>query len=149
MFSGIEEVNLDGFQVVRGETFLHLPKKSEAACTIWPNKIGFNRFALTTLNCCEYIRIEINPLKKSILIVPVTSKDKDCIRWVKGQKSFTTRIMESKRFGDELYSSWELDRSFNYRAHGRLVSSNGKVMLLFDFSEPEIWRSQKGEIKNE
>ena len=31
---GIEEVNLDGFQIVRSEMFLHFPRKGEATCTV-------------------------------------------------------------------------------------------------------------------
>ena len=32
-----------------------------------------------------------------------------------------------------------------YRAVGRLVSVNQKVMLLFDFSQPEMWKAKKPE----
>ncbi len=149
MVNGIEEMSLEGFQVVRADMFLHLPRKGEATCTVWPTKISFNKLALAALNFCEFVRIEINPLKKCMLIIPVTSKDKDGIRWVKGQRSFTVRNMESKQFGDQLYSSWGLDPEFNYRATGKLVSSNGKVMLLFNFSDAEIWKSKKAVIANE
>jgi hypothetical protein len=141
MANGIEEMSLEGFQVVRADMFLHLPRKGEATCTVWPTKISFNKLALSALNFCEFVRIEINPSSKCMLIVPVTSKDRDGIRWVKGQRSFTVRNMESRQFGDQLYSSWGLDPEFNYRATGRLVSSNGKVMLLFNFSDAEIWKT--------
>ena len=143
MLNSIEEVSLEGFQVVRAEMFLHLPRKGDATCTVWPTKISFSRLALTALNNCEYVRIEINPTTKCMLVIPVTSKDKDSIRWIKGQKEFSVRNMESKTFGDLLYSSWELNPECNYRATGKLISSKGKVMLLFNFSEAEMWKTKK------
>jgi hypothetical protein len=143
MLNSIEEVSLEGFQVVRAEMFLHLPRKGDATCTVWPTKISFSRMALTALNNCVYVRIEINPTSKCMLVIPVTSKDKDSIRWIKGQKEFSVRNMESKTFGDLLYSFWELNPECNYRATGKLISSKGKVMLLFNFSEAEMWKTKK------
>lgn len=95
---------------------------------------------------CEFVRIEINPNNKCLLVIPVTSKDKDSIRWIKGQKSFTVRNMESKNFGDLLYSTWGLNPECNYRTTGKLVSSKGKVMLLFNFSDAEMWKTKKAGI---
>ena len=143
MLNHIEELTLDGFQVVRAEMFLHFPRKGESTCTIWPTRISFSKQALITLNSCEFVRIEINPNNKCLLVIPVTSKDKDSIRWIKGQKSFTVRNMESKNFGDLLYSTWGLNPECNYRTTGKLVSSKGKVMLLFNFSDAEMWKTKK------
>ena len=140
---GLEEINLDGFQIVRGDMFVHLPRKGEATCTVWPTKISFSKLALTALNNCEYVRIEINPNTKCLIVVPVTSKDKDSIRWIKGQKQFSVRNMESRTFGEVLYSTWGLNPECNYRSVGKLVSAKGKVMLLFDFKEAEMWKGKK------
>lgn len=63
--------------------------------------------------------------------------------YIKGQKSFTVRNMESKNFGDLLYSTWGLNPECNYRTTGKLVSSKGKVMLLFNFSDAEMWKTKK------
>ena len=49
MLNNIEELTLDGFQVVRAEMFLHLPRKGESTCTIWPTRISFSKQALITL----------------------------------------------------------------------------------------------------
>lgn len=59
------------------------------------------------------------------------------------------RNMESKAFGDEIYRSWNLDREYNYRAIGRLVAAKGKVMMLFDFTEAEVWKTKKGGDESE
>ena len=51
--------------------------------------------------------------------------------------------MESRRFGDQIYKSWGLDSDYNYRAVGRLVTANQKVMMLFDFNKAEQWKSKR------
>ena len=149
MAGALEELSLEGFQVVKSEMFLHLPRKGEPTCSLWPYRVSFNKISLQVLNSCEYVRLEINPNTKGMLVVPVSSKDKAAIRWIKGQKDYSVRNMESKAFGSELYKAWELNPEFNYRATGKLVSSKGKVMLLFDFNGAELWKSKVGEANDE
>ena len=125
MISNMEELNLDGFKIVKSEMFLHLPRKADPTCTIWPSKISFSRMTLQALNSCEYVRLEVNPSTKCLLLAPTHSSDKDSIRWIKGQKEFSVRNMD------------------NYRAVGRLVSARNKIMMLFDFSNAEMWKTKK------
>ena len=82
----IKEISLDGFQVVSGEMFAHLPRKSDATCTLWPTSMSFSKQALVLLGTCEHVRIEVNVAKKGLLVIPVNSKDRDCIRWIKSVK---------------------------------------------------------------
>ena len=144
MMNPIEEVSLEGFQIVASDMFVHLPRKNDATCTIWPAKLTFSKLVLSALNNCEYVRIEVNPRAKRLIVLPVSSSDKNCIRWITGTKEFTIRVMESKRFGDHVYKSWGLDTNYNYRAVGRLVTANRKVMMLFDFNDAEHWKTKKG-----
>jgi len=139
----LEEINLDGYKIVRSEMFSHLPRKTDATCTIWPYKIAFSKVALVALNDCDFIRMQVNPSNKCLIIAPTTSSDVNCIRWTKGTKERLVKHMESAAFGTDLYRSWGLDPEYNYRATGRLVTANKKVMMLFDFNDPEIWRSKK------
>lgn len=149
MISPVEELSLDGFQIVKSEMFLHLPRKGDATCTIWPTKISFSRTSLQTLNNCEYVRLEVNPTTKCLLVAPAPSTDKDSIRWIKGQKEYFVRNMESRVFGEEIYRAWGLDPEYNYRATGRLVSARNKIMLLFDFSTAENWKTKKVDGQSE
>jgi len=142
MISNVEELSLEGFQIVKSEMFLHLPHRAEPTCTIWPTKISFSRMALRALNNCEFIRIEVNPDTKCLLVAPTPSTDKDSIRWIKGQKDPSCRNMESRIFGEEIYQAWGLDPKYNYRAAGRLVSARNKIMLLFDFHDAEMWKTK-------
>ena len=138
----IGTIDLDGFQVVKAELFAHLPRTYSPSCTLWPSKICFNKQALQALNNCETVLIQVNAVTKGLVVMPVHSRDKDAVRWVKGQKTIDTRTMEAKRFCDELYKTWDLDRSFNYRTPGRLVTAGNKIVLYFNFAEAEKWTSQ-------
>ena len=144
-FVALEEVSLEGFQIVKSEMFLHFTQKKDPTCTIWPHHINFNKQSLMKLNNCEYVRIEVNPTTKCLLVIPVPSTDKNSIRWVKGKIDISTRPLESRSFGSEIYKVWGLDEEYNYRSTGRLVSSQNKVMLLFDFNNAEVWKSKRSE----
>lgn len=139
----IEEVSLEGFQIVASDMFVHPPRKRDVTCTIWPTKLTFSKLVLSALNNCEYVRLEVNPRTKCLIVLPVTSSAQNSIRWIKGTKEFSIRNMESKRFSDQVYQSWGLDMDYNYRAVGRLVTANKKVMMLFDFNGAESWKTKK------
>ena len=97
--------------------------------------------SLVLLGNCEYIRIEVNAARKGLLVIPVNSKDRDCIRWVKSVKEPAVRKIECGRFTQQLYEAWGLNDEQVYRAIGKLVAADNKVMLLFDFNENETWKS--------
>lgn len=137
----IKEISLDGFKVVSGEMFAHLPRKSDATCTLWPTSISFSKQSLVLLGNCEHVRIEVNVARKGLLVVPVNSKDRDCIRWIKSVKEPTVRKIECSRFTRQLYEAWGLNLDQVYRAIGKLVAADNKVMLLYDFNENETWKT--------
>lgn len=143
----IGEISMDGFQVVSGEYFTRRVAYFSPTCTIWNGGIPFNKVALTALNNCERIRIEIHPQKKGILLVPVTTKDKDGISWRKNIKDYAPRRMECSKFSSTLYEMWDWDSGCVYRAAGRVVTVDHKVMLLFDFSSPEYWRANVKKVE--
>lgn len=141
--SGIREISTEGFQVVGGEMFKHAPRKSEPSCSINYTSISFNKMSVCALNSCDRVRIEINPKTKCILIVPVTVKDKDGIRWTKNVKDPVAKKIECKAFTQKLYELWNWESNLGYRAVGQIVSSDKKVMMLYDFSEPEVWKCKE------
>ena len=143
----IEEISLDGFQVVGGEYFTRRVAYYAPTCTIWSGGLTFNRVALTALNNCERVRLELHPQKKGILLVPVTIKDKDGIPWRKNIKEYAPRRMECSRFTSTLYELWSWDPGCVYRAAGRVVTVDNKVLLLFDFSCPEQWKAKEKRVE--
>lgn len=138
----LPEISMDGFQVVSGEMFVHLPRKNEPSCTLWYNSVCFGKMAVVALNTCERIRIEVNTKTKCILIVPVTIKDKDGVRWVTGSKEPQPRKIDCKAFTSQLFQAWGFEKDFVYRSYGRVVTADKKVMLLFDFNNVEHWKSK-------
>lgn len=144
----IKEISLDGFQVVSGQMFCHMPRMSVPTLTITPKNLSFNKASVEALNCCEHIRIEVNDKKRGILIVPVTVKDRDGIRWLKNGKTIQGKSVECTRFVNYLYGMWGWESDSRFRSTGKLVSSDGKVMLLFDFSQPETWQGRKTGVPN-
>ena len=140
--SEIREISLEGFKVVSGEMFNHLPRKSEPTCTMWSNSLSFSKMAISTLNNCERIRIEVNAQQKRLLAIPVTAKDRDNVRWVKNMKELTSRKLECRGFTAPLFEAWKWDEAYVYRAVGKLVTANQKVMLLFDFNDAENWKAK-------
>ena len=102
MVTPTEEISIEGFQVVSGEYFNHSSRKSESTCTVWPTAIAFSKMAVSTLNNCDRVRLEVNPGNNSLLITPVTANDKDGIRWTKNVKEPVARKMECKGFTSQL-----------------------------------------------
>ena len=136
----IQEISKEGFQVVNGELFRRGPRMGQPTSTIWPNGISFSKASLQALNLCERIRVEVNLAKHCILIVPVTEKDRDNVRWLKSRKEPAARKIECTAFTSQLYDSWGWKNDLAYKAVGRVVTVEKKVMLLFDFSMPESWK---------
>ena len=55
----MQEISLEGFQVVNASMFRRVSRPSAPTATIWPDSICFSKTALTLLNNCERIRIEV------------------------------------------------------------------------------------------
>lgn len=144
----IQEIDTEGFQVVSGSYFRTVQRFNEPSCTLWFNSISFSKASLNVLNGCERVRIEVNINKKGILIVPVTAKDKDGVKWTKNKKDPIPRKIDCTAFTKQLFDSWGWDRDYVYKAYGRIVTTDNKVMLLFEFSKPEKWElKDKSRIK--
>lgn len=148
-FASFQEISLDGFQVVSSSMFSHMPRYMTPTCTLWSKRICFSKYALYALNKCELVRIEVNTGKRSILITPVTSADRDAVRWVrKVKQDIEPRKMECKDFTMPIFDAWGWDKEYVYRAKGQIVTSDQKVMMLFDFSYPEKWKCKEKAAAN-
>ena len=144
----IQEISREGFQVVSGDMFRRALRVSAPTVTLWPNRISFSKAALVALNNCERVRFEVNASKRCMLVVPVTEKDKDNVRWTKNSKEPAVRMIECLAFTSQLYESWHWKNELAYRTTGRIVSADKKVMLLFDFNDAESWKYKDKEKAN-
>lgn len=141
----IRDISMDGFQVIRGRYF---SRQLEPALTRWNTSISFNIPAYTALNNCESIQLLVNPDTKRILIKPSLSKDQDAINWIKDLSSPKSTKLECSMFTKQLFERWGLDKTMRYRTDGKLVQFDRKLMLLFDFNNPEIWKGIKSVKEN-
>jgi len=146
MGNDINEISLGGFKVVSGDFFMTPSRSAEPTLTVWNGSIGFCKQDVLLLNSCDSVRVSVNAESKKILITPSASKDKDAIRWIRKTNPLEARRMACTKLTDKLYEAWEWDKDFIYRARGKLVTVNNKVMLLFDFNEIEKWK--RPEAKN-
>lgn len=135
----IQEISLEGFKVVSGELFRGQLAYDRPICTLWSDSISFSKSSVMALNSCERIRVEINLEKKCILVVPVTAKDKDNVKWLKTEKGPQAKKITCRSLAKKLYDAWSWEEDHVYRAGGRLVTVENKVMLLYDFNNCESW----------
>lgn len=139
-FEPLPEISTEGFQVVSGSLFKPTNRINTPSVTLWNNSIAFSKASHKALNDCDCIMIQVNPKTKCMLIMPVGEKDKDAVRWKTVSKQPQYKRMECKSFTTQLYETWGFDQDNIFRAPGRLVSIEQKVMLLFDFSKAEVWK---------
>lgn len=136
----IKTVSLEGFQVVQRKYF---SRQIEPAMTIWETAVAFNTASHDVLNNCETIEIYVNEKAKSIAIMPVPSKDKEAVQWTRGGKKTKYNRIECTMFARQLFKSWKLDPQYHYRTPGKLVQCDKKLMILFDFSQHEVWSGSR------
>ncbi len=146
----IQEISLSGFKVVSSDFFHGSFRPTLPLLTIWHDSISFSKAAIASLNNCERIRIEVDAPTKRILIVPVSSSDRDAIRWTRLGKTTESRKLDCAGFTKQLYATWEWKSNYVYRGVGRLVTVEKKLMLLFDFNNYEDWelKPRKKDDKN-
>ena len=135
----IKTVTLEGYQIVKGQLF---SRQLEPYMTIWQNCVSFNLPCYTALNKCEFITVYVNKDEHRIMITPSMSKDSDSVRWVKNPEAPKSDHIECTHFARQLLEDWNLDKDCRYKAKGRLVQCEKKVMLLFDFTDSEAWNGK-------
>jgi hypothetical protein len=131
----ITDINLEGFQVVKGNYF---NRQIEPYMSFKESSISFNIAAYRALNCVATIQILVNQANRKILIQPISSDDANAITWLKNTENLSSKPIECTAFTRPLYEIWKWKVQTRYRAYGKLVQNEKKLMLMFDFSSPEI-----------
>ncbi len=143
-FQETNEINLEGFQVVSRDMFVPAANKfNEPHVTLWYDSMTFNKAAVSAMNFCERILIQVNPQSHILLISPVSYNDKDSICWISKNHKDQAKKFFCSAFTTKLYELFSWNKGFVYKALGRTVISNGKVMLMFDLSNPMTWSAKK------
>lgn len=139
----LKEVSLNGFQVVNSSLFISM---SAPYMTIWSDSISFSQASYAALNNCEAIAIRVNNAERAILIETVPSNSPNAIAWKKGKDTVKYTKISCTTFARQLFDDWGLDVQAKYRAIGRMVQADKKVMVLFEFANAEKWYGDKKSI---
>ena len=131
----IGDINIDGFQVVKSNYF---NRQIEPYMSFRETSISFNASAYKALNCVATIHLMVNQANRKILIRPINSDDANSITWLKDADNPNCKPIECAAFTRPLYDMWSWNIKTRYRAYGKLVQHDKKLMLMFDFSSPEI-----------
>ncbi|MCL1857723.1 MAG: hypothetical protein FWF92_00620 [Oscillospiraceae bacterium] len=131
----IGDISLDGFQIVKGNYF---NRQIEPYMSFRDTSVSFNIAAYKALNCVATVQIMVNQTTRKILIRPINSDDVNSITWLKNLENPNCKPIECAPFTRPLYEMWKWKPKTRYRAYGKLVKNDKKLMLLFDFSAPEI-----------
>lgn len=133
-FDAIADVNLMGFQVVKGRLFAG---GQEPYMTIMTRRISFNLAVIQALNRCEYIKMMVNNDLQSVLIIPSVSTASEAFCWTKSPEKTASAVIECSQFTRKIFEEWALQPNHYYKAQGRLVRNGDKVMMLFDFRDSQ------------
>lgn len=137
-----EEISLEGFKVVSGNNF---GKADEPSMSIRISNISFSKATYEALNKCDNVVLMIHEQKKYIAVKPCNSNEKNAVKWIgtANKDKLSHHPIQCASFGKQIFSMWEWDEKLRYRVTGKLVMSDNKVLLMFDFSCPDIYEGSK------
>ena len=144
--STLKQLDLDGFQVVNSSLFCSM---SSPTMSIWNDSISFSQATYIALNNCEAISIMVNHKTRSILIGTVQSSSPNAVAWKKGKEVVKYSKISCATFTRQLFEEWGLDSEARYKAIGRMVQAEKKVMILVEFANAEKWYGDKVVRNNE
>ena len=133
--------NYEGFQVVRGEFFAHI---YEPSFTFNNYKVSVNTACIKKLPDVEYVQILVNPEDKKLAVRPCSEEEKDSFRWCSNGKKRAPKQITCRIFFAKIITLMGWNPNHRYKLLGKLIRSNGELLLIFDLSTPEIFmRTEK------
>ena len=128
---------LDEFQTSQSDYFTRTQLPMLSICK---SNMQFNLQALEALQRCKSIRMLVNKDTQHILIRPAHTRSKDAILWTNPDANINMPPkLECGLFLKQLYNAWDWNPEYRYQTGGRILHSDKQAMLLFDFSEYEVW----------
>lgn len=137
----IEDISLKGFIVVKHQLF---ERERLPTMTLFSRKVSFSRECHDVLDGCESIQIMVNYEHRQIIVKPSASSDEDSLVWRNDK-------LKNPNVGDigcplltlRLYKEWKLNPRYRYKTQGKLVKSDRKLMILFDFNSADTYEGIK------
>lgn len=139
------EYDPDGYHICRGELYGY---QRDPAFTIRYSNASFNAAAIKGLPDVEYIRFEIDEVRKYLVAIASNQDDKNAVRWctVKEGKRWP-RIFSRSSFCELISALTGWDRSYNYKLIGYKIRAKGSPAYLFDLNAPERSKPEKRKRK--
>lgn len=134
-----DDFSYDGYQVVRGEFFAHI---YEPSITFNASKVSVNTACVRKLPDVQYVQILVNPETKKLAIRPCEEEEKDSFAWSSGasEKKKKPKQITCKVFFAKIMQLMDWNPDFRYKLLGKLISSGGELLYVFDLKTPEIFK---------
>lgn len=132
-----EEFSFAGYQVVRGEFFVHT---FEPSITFNGSKLYVNMACLNKLPTVEYVQILINQASRKLVIRPCREDEKDSFRWCSSTGKRKPKQVTCRVFFARLAEMMQWDSAYRYKLLGKLISANQEKLFVFDLTATEIYQ---------
>ena len=132
----VEDIDYDGFQVVRGEFFAHI---HEPSFTFNKNKVYVNTACVKKLPEIEYVQILVNSDQRKLAVRPCNEDVKDSIRWCSNTSKRSPKQITCRVFVAKVIDLMGWDPDCRIKLLGKLIRSNRDYLFLFDLNTPEIY----------
>ena len=127
----------EGYEVVRGEFFAHT---NEPSITFNSQRVSVNAACLKRLPDVEYVQMLVNPKEHKLAVRPSSGGEKDSFVWrTNGEKKRPKRIA-CRIFFAKVMDLMDWNPDYRHKLLGKLVCGNGKYLLVFDLTAPNIYR---------
>ena len=137
----------DGYQVVRGELFSHIPMNRHLPFN--SNKVSVNTACIKKLPETDFVQILVNPDEKKLASASMSGSEKDSFRWCSATSKRSPRQITCRIFFAKVVSLMGWNSAYRYKLLGKLIKSDNELLFVFDLTTPEIFvRSEKEDGKN-
>ena len=132
-----EDLNLDDYEITRGEFFAH---QREPSFIFNDCKVGVNTACVRKLEDVEYVQILINRAKKKLAVRACKEDDLYSLQWgnTKNGKRFPRQIT-GRIFFMKVCELMNWNPDFRYKILGKLVKANNERIFLFDLTSHETF----------
>lgn len=143
-----EEFSYDGYQVVRGEFFVHL---FEPSVTFKDAKVSVNAACLNKLPDVTFVQFLVNPNEKKLAVKPCDEELKDSFSWASRNKEGKRKPKQisCEMFFAKVVKLMGWNPQCRYKVLGKLIRTKNDTIFVFDLTSAETFKRkdpESGEI---
>ncbi len=131
------DFDLRGFEIARSEFF---DIKEQPWINFNGRKIRLSSSVVRKFREKNYVELLINPIKRKFAIRATDTRNRNGVTISKKEMGvWVPREIAITAFSDTLFSLFDWNPDYRYRALGRLYENNGEIVYVFDTAESEIF----------